>query len=177
MHYAFEGDPPSYAERLAALLGGRLSWRNAEFATHFPAEMLSRSSPFADAAAFAGALDELRAMAARNERHGTLAPRVSQILHSVADGRIDAAETARRVGMSDRTLERRLAAEATSFRVLLEVSLKARLDALLAGPHMSREAIAEHLGYDDPSSLSRACRRWYGQSLSELRRRAMQSAR
>jgi len=70
-------------------------------------------------------------------------------------------EAARRLGVSRRTLVRRLAAEGVTFRGLLDVTLRERARVMLDQRNVSRDAIAARLGYADPTSFSRACRRWF----------------
>jgi AraC-like DNA-binding protein len=58
-------------------------------------------------------------------------------------------------------LVRRLADNNTSFRALLDASLKQRARLLLDAGKLSRDEMAEALGFADPTSFSRACRRWF----------------
>jgi AraC-like DNA-binding protein len=46
---------------------------------------------------------------------------------------------------------------------LLDAELKARARGLLDEGRLSRTEMADALGFDDPTSFSRACRRWFGQ--------------
>jgi AraC-like DNA-binding protein len=41
--------------------------------------------------------------------------------------------------------------------------LKSRAANLLRHAKLSRDEIAERLGYRDPTSFSRACRRWFAE--------------
>jgi AraC-like DNA-binding protein len=56
---------------------------------------------------------------------------------------------------------RHLQETGVKFRDLLDDELKRRADRLLHSAKLSRSEIAERLGYDDPTSFSRACRRWF----------------
>jgi AraC-like DNA-binding protein len=76
------------------------------------------------------------------------------------EGRLRAADVARALGVSRRTLARRLERAGTPYRDLLDREMKSRAKGLLA-LKMSRIDMAERLGYRDPTSLSRACRRWF----------------
>jgi AraC-like DNA-binding protein len=86
----------------------------------------------------------------------------------------DGAPTVERVaaagGFSVRTLQRRLGEEGTSFSRLLEAI---RHDLALAGISTGMVPdgeLAARLGYEQPSSFSRAVRRWTGSSPKGLRR-------
>lgn len=79
------------------------------------------------------------------------------------------AAVARRLGLTERTLRRRLKAEGTSFSDLLR---SARMEAcrlyIRSGRHSMAE-IAQLLGYSEQSAFARAFRGWFGTSVSEFR--------
>jgi len=76
---------------------------------------------------------------------------------------------AKRLGMSTRTLTRRLAEEGVTFNEILQ-QLKASLAVrYLAEDDMPISRIAWLLGFEEASSFSHACRRWTGKSPRELR--------
>ncbi len=78
-------------------------------------------------------------------------------------GRLNEEEAALELGLSRRTLVRRLSESGTSFRQMLDAEMKARARGMLDEGTLSRTDMAEALGFDDPTSFSRACRRWFGQ--------------
>lgn len=171
IRYQFEGGPPFYTERLSALFEGNASWGHRGAAIVVPKALCSQPSPVASDSSFTALLDTLRKLAASRERaQSEMAAKVELTLDSMTRGRLDAVEVARKLGISKRTLERRLTEEGTSFRDLSSQSYKRRLEHLLLDPRMTADAIAERLGYHDASSLLRASRRLYGVSLSQLRR-------
>ncbi|MFO1241548.1 MAG: helix-turn-helix domain-containing protein [Sphingomonadaceae bacterium] len=169
--FAFSGPTPSYVAQLEAELGAIVTWNNPTTRFIFPNSLLSRKSPFADAATFSTSINALRSRAERSIKAQSLTNRVNQCLNQVTEGKMDAHETAIRLGLSRRSLERGLAAEGTSFSQLLDASLKTRLEAMLSGPRTSGEELAFKLGYSDSTSLYRAVRRLYGEPLSTLRAR------
>lgn len=73
--------------------------------------------------------------------------------------------------LSDRTLQRRLHDEGTSFQRLLDESRRERAQQLLRRPQTSLKRAAELLGFEDPSNLFRACKRWFGMSPGQYRSR------
>ena len=76
---------------------------------------------------------------------------------------------AEKLGMSERTLMRRLAEEGVTFNEILQ-QLKASLAIrYLEDDGMPISRIAWLLGYEDASSFSHACRRWTGKSPRDLR--------
>jgi AraC-like DNA-binding protein len=85
-------------------------------------------------------------------------------------GQAHANVVARKLGMSERSLARRLAEEGVTFIEVLQ-QLKASLaKRYLEDKGIPISKIAWLLGFEDASSFSRACRRWMGKSPRELRR-------
>ncbi|AUH34204.1 AraC-like transcriptional regulator QhpR [Paracoccus tegillarcae] len=77
---------------------------------------------------------------------------------------------ARAMGMSRRTLRRKLEAEGTSFHELNESCRRNVGRALLARSDLPMIEIALRLGYSDHTAFSRAFTRWFGVSPRELRK-------
>ncbi|WP_327653712.1 AraC family transcriptional regulator ligand-binding domain-containing protein [Streptomyces sp. NBC_00483] len=88
---------------------------------------------------------------------------------SLTHGAPDLTHIAHRLGMSPRTVQRRLHEEDTTWRTELECARRRRVEQLLA-TSLTVESIATRTGYTDPRSLRRALHRWYGQGPAELRR-------
>ena len=71
-------------------------------------------------------------------------------------------DAARTLGLSDRTLSRKLATEGTTYRALIDETRETMAAALLDDPSLSLTEISYLLGFSDPSSFSNAYRRWTG---------------
>lgn len=82
------------------------------------------------------------------------------------------AETAERMGMSERTLHRRLSEEGQSLSSLVNRARIARAKLLVGRRRLAVASIASELGYSDASSLSRAFKRSTGISIRDYRRKA-----
>ncbi len=78
-------------------------------------------------------------------------------------------DTARQLGMSVRTIQRRLKSKQLSFSQLVEQTRQSQALALLADTSMSLTAIASQMGYENTANFHRAFRRWYSLSPSEYR--------
>lgn len=76
------------------------------------------------------------------------------------------------LGMSSRTLSRRLANEGSSFKGIVENYRRAISDAYLKDDDLNITQIAFLLGYNEVSSFNHACKRWTGKTPSEIRRLA-----
>jgi AraC-like DNA-binding protein len=103
----------------------------------------------------------------------SFAQRVERALWTdLSAGRPGLARTARRLGISVRTLQRRLAEEKTSFGALLEGLRRRMARTLLEDPSLAVYEVSFLLGYSDPSTFHRAFRRWNDLSPHEYRRQA-----
>lgn len=78
-------------------------------------------------------------------------------------------EVATRLGVSVRTLERRLAEEGVSFLDVLDNLRFELAKRYLQEPNLPISEIAWLLGYADPSAFTHSFRRWSGKSPTELR--------
>ncbi len=79
-------------------------------------------------------------------------------------------EIARSLSMSARTLQRKLAAEGTSFRDVCDVTRHKTALYLLRQGELSTSEIAFALGFSEPAAFHRAFRRWTGQTPQAYRR-------
>lgn len=103
-------------------------------------------------------LESLRAEATFRARVERL---LMTMLHS---GDVSVARVAGEVGMSRQTLYRRLKAEGTTFKeVLDELRFRLAID-YIEGGKVSVNQVAYLTGFSDPSAFSRAFRRWTGKS-------------
>ena len=153
---------PDHAREVRAVLGEGVVYRSRGNAIRFPAAWLKLPSPFADTALYAVAVRELQEAKARVTAPMDLSGRVERLLKLQPSGRLAAGEVARLTGVSRRTLVRRLSEAGTGYRELLDRELRSRAERLLRVDGLSHAQVAEELGYTDPSSFSRACRRWFG---------------
>ena len=80
-------------------------------------------------------------------------------------------DIARRLHLSPRTLNRRLAEEGSSFRAIKDALRRDLALARLGNGHEPVARIAADLGYADPSAFYRACIDWTGISPLDYRRR------
>ena len=74
------------------------------------------------------------------------------------------------LGLSVRTLIRRLRAQGTSFQTLRDAARRALALRLLDRPGMTIEEISVALGFSDPANFSRAFKRWFGMPPLRFRR-------
>lgn len=94
---------------------------------------------------------------------------VERVLRQRLQKRVSISGVAKTLGMSERTLRRRLAEASVSFQGLLDDLRKNKALELLSNPHMSVEQIAFAVGFTDPHNFRRAFRRWTGTTPGALR--------
>ncbi|WP_160175196.1 AraC family transcriptional regulator [Ruegeria halocynthiae] len=86
------------------------------------------------------------------------------LLHGMAAGRPKLSDAAVELGLSERTLNRRLQEEGTSFRALATRAQLKLANAFLSDPHLSLAETAHLCGFSDQSSFTQAYRRWTGRT-------------
>lgn len=79
-----------------------------------------------------------------------------------------AADVAGVLGLSERTLMRRLKEEGQGYQQLLDAELERQARIHLQDPRHTAESLALTLGYTDLSGFRRAFKRWFGVSLREF---------
>ncbi|MCZ8518434.1 MULTISPECIES: helix-turn-helix transcriptional regulator [Paenibacillus] len=100
----------------------------------------------------------------------TIRDKVKWILsRCLTRGRMDIKTIAGELGMSDRTLQRRLTDEGTSFKQLLSQTRHEQALAYLADPSLEIKEVAFLVGYEDQNSFYRAFRSWEGETPANWR--------
>jgi AraC-like DNA-binding protein len=93
----------------------------------------------------------------------SIALRVSEeIMRRLARGEPRREDIAATLSLTDRTLQRRLQAEDTSFQKLLDDTRRELARKYLSEQRYSLGEVAHLLAFGDPSNFFRACRRWFG---------------
>jgi AraC-like DNA-binding protein len=80
----------------------------------------------------------------------------------LSQGRADAPTLARTLGLSARTLRRRLRDSGRSFQEIVDGFREAEAERLLSAPEAALAEVALRLGFSDQSAFTRAFRRWKG---------------
>ncbi|MBB4688286.1 AraC family transcriptional regulator [Amycolatopsis jiangsuensis] len=113
---------------------------------------------------------ELRRRLADLDEVESTAGRVrAALLELLPAGQCAAPAVARRLALSVRTLQRRLAREDTSFQAVLERTRHDLARHYLERPGVTVTEIALLLGYDEPSSFYRAFHQWSGTTPQQAR--------
>ncbi|MDQ8038705.1 MAG: AraC family transcriptional regulator ligand-binding domain-containing protein [Pedobacter sp.] len=110
------------------------------------------------------------------DQHHALNDVVHKVISKLSSGRFDRVTVAQELGISASTLQRRLAAEGTSFSQLLNDTRRSLAERYLLESRRSIKEVAYSLGFADLSNFTRAFRGWFGQSPREFRRQVASEA-
>lgn len=169
---AFDFPAPGHAGQAQALFGAATvrygaGWTGLELA----ASQLERPLLAANAELLREAVEGCRRELSRRHRGQSMAARVRQILLEGRHGTPGLDAVAASLHLTPRTLHRRLIAEGSSFRELVdELRHQLALEHLRAG-RLTLQEIAFVLGYTDLANFRRAFKRWEGTAPSEFRER------
>lgn len=166
----FAHPAPPHAGRIAALAGMQPQFNQPHNSLVLGRAHAERPLPTYDAQLVNLLEAQCRQQLARRQPGGWVARTRQQILSP--HGFVASIETiAQALNLSPRSLRRRLDAEGTGFRELLEQERQQLARQLLTSTEMTLDEIAMHLGYGDTSSFTRAFRRWFGEAPGVYRSR------
>jgi AraC-like DNA-binding protein len=111
-------------------------------------------------------------LASMPARTGVAADVRRALASRVASGATRMSSIARQLGMSERTLHRRLAEDGVSYQELLEELRKAAAGRYLNESTLAIGEIAYLLGYSEPAAFHRAFKRWYATTPEHFRTRS-----
>ena len=115
---------------------------------------------------------------ARQPRDGDVREEVLGMLSTqVTVGDMSLEAVARRLAVTPRTLQRRLARVGASFQILCDQVRKAAAETYLTNTSLSISEVTYLLGYSEPTSFHRACRRWFSGITAQAFRESRSSQR
>lgn len=134
------------------------------------ASLLARALPLASPEATALCEQQCQDIAARRRRKPGVSDDVRRVLERSARFEETMPVVARTLGLSSRTLRRRLSESGTSYQALLDEVRAERAAVLLTHAGVSVEQAAVELGFAEAASFIHAFRRWYGTTPSNFAR-------
>lgn len=161
---------PAYLKRGAHLAPGALSFCQPEHRLVFDAKLLDLPLQMADAAAEGLARAQCERELEALGFSARILPRVVAALTGPDQTLRNQEAVAKALGISTRTLKRRLAEEQTTFSAVRDNWLHDRATTLLLNADLTVEGVAERLGYSDAANFTRAFVRWTGTTPSAWRR-------
>ena len=172
-HYRLPFSAPTYQSEYVKWLHSPISFDSEYGSVDIPSHWLDQPSPYFNAEMWqqatlmlAGRLRELE-----GEQERPYSQYVHSLMHSCEPPLPDLPSVASRLHMSERTLNRRLQREDTSYRAIKGKVLESWARLHLGETNQSVEAIAAALGYQDTANFRRAFRKSEGCSPSEFRRK------
>ena len=160
---------PAYVHEYRRILGSGVTFERDACSIDFEAAELERTLPhFNERVNEAATFEATRALAQIEGTERCSAQVYDQLAaQSPVVPSMD--EIARKLGMSGRTLRRRLKQEGKAFPTLVAEVLRDRALQLLSDPKASVKEVAYQLGFATPNAFHRAFKRWTGGSPSEIR--------
>lgn len=161
--------PPAHADAYRRVFGCDVRFGQVENAFVYDPSWYGRPLATADPFSHRQLLEFLDFNRARSREAVEIIEAVERVLRQDLHGRNPVAKVARTLGMSERTLRRRLAESGVSFQSVLDGLRRNRALELLANRRMPVEQVAFAVGYTDPHNFRRAFRRWTGTTPTALR--------
>ncbi len=150
-------------EEYRSLLGAPVAFDQQRCCITIPSSTLALPTRRADADAARALEGEARRRLAHVAEGDVLARVEAEVRRRIeADIGVDAEAVAAAIGMSLRTMQRRLREERSSFRAALSAVQRDVATSLLLDRARSVASIARSLGFESVSSFDRAYRRWTG---------------
>ena len=166
----FEHEKPDYHHRYTRVFNCPVLFGQSSNSMFFPSRLLDVQQLHADPTMHS-ALREMAERLLEDMRNPvSVGDRVRGLLRYESDlSVVDVAKLARGLGLTPRSLRRRLAAEGLSLTVLLDEA-RCRLACEELRREGSIKEIAERVGFSEPSAFHRAFKRWTGQTPLEYAR-------
>ncbi|MET0236496.1 MAG: AraC family transcriptional regulator [Kibdelosporangium sp.] len=158
----FRFPEPTAPEEYHAVFGVVPRFGRQSTVATFDAAYLDEPLPQANPHTVAMCDAQCRALVSRRRARTGTAHEVRERLTQFGGVSSPMADIARHLGMSTRTLRRRLEDEGTSFRALLDEIREALAEELLTKGAVPVEDVAFRLGYAEASSFIHAFKRWKG---------------
>lgn len=163
--------PSGPLQELEMSLGCPLSFNQTEMRLVLPRPLLDRPLVAPNGGLLAYLERHAEALQAKIPAAASISARVrAHLTERLRESEPTQGSVAKLLGMSERTLQRRLQDEGTTFAQLLDDVRSSLARMYLADPKLAVFEVAFLLGYSEPSAFNRAFRRWTGASPSEFRR-------
>lgn len=176
----FAHSAPPGADDIRRAYDSHVEFGSERSSISIPSSWCDLPSPLYDEAVYRANIIRCREVIASREHQHSAVAAVRNILNNhfdrmlLADATLSAPPTLERVAdamhLTSRTLIRRLLAEDSSFKEILQDMRQTRAQMLLRDARYHVNEVAELLGYREPANFSRAFKRWFGVSPAAWRR-------
>lgn len=161
---SFRHQPPASTEHHRAFFDCPVRFGDRVNALHLGAGTLQAPTRLGDEGLSAFILATLDDLKEEKTQRGLPAQVFSTVADSLPDGRPTKSLVARRLGMSERTLHRRLAEHGETFQSIASRAQREVAESLLTGGNSSIVEVAFLTGFSDQSAFTRAFKGWTGQT-------------
>lgn len=166
----FEHRKPPYHHVYSSVFQGAERFSEERTGIDFAAHLLDRPHLHSNPALQTLIRAEVEQRLARVSRPARVVDRLQAYLRNQPAARIpDMPVAARDLGVSVRSLRRRLTEEGLSYRVLCQALQRDHACAMLRSCDFTLQGVAYALGFADMASFHRAFKRWTGRTASEYR--------
>ncbi|WP_417692607.1 helix-turn-helix domain-containing protein [Roseibium sp.] len=115
-----------------------------------------------------------RLLADVQEDESTISMISAKISEGLREGRLSMEAVSSSLGLSQRSLQRLLEQEGTSYREILDDVRKSSAERYLLDTRLAAKEIAYLLGFSNISAFSRAVKNWFGMAPRDLRKHALE---
>ena len=152
-------DPSEFLKRY----GRKVRFNRLRNCVSVPAHLLSKRLPQNEDNLYAIILKSaFREMGLFQNRNSPLSRIANEIAESLKNGTCNLTQVSQKLGMSQRSVQRVLEQEGTTFRKLTEDIRKTAAERYLQSTSLPFKEIAFLLGFSELSTFSRAVKTWYG---------------
>jgi AraC-like DNA-binding protein len=167
----FEHERPTYHREYTRIFGDHQRFGQSATSIAFDREIVDRPQMHQHPELYELLRTEAQRRLDRIETGVRPMTRLRQYLLAMPPSRIPEISTAaRELGMSERSLRRRLAADGTSYRDVVQSALEASAGRMLRDPARTIKDTAVALGFADAAAFHHAFKRWTGMTPGEYRR-------
>ncbi|HET6331774.1 MAG TPA: AraC family transcriptional regulator [Polyangiales bacterium] len=167
---SFDHAAPSYRAEYTRIFEGAEHFDEPYVGIVFDRNLLDASTLHKDEELHNALAAEAKLRVARIAGRETYADRVLEVLmRGGAAQRLEMSSVARTLGLSPRSLRRRLEAEGASYNAIAENALTTFAKRLLAVEERTIQETAHEMGFSDASAFNRAFKRWTGTTPSSYR--------
>lgn len=164
---------PSFLSQVQDLLPCEINFNKENNRLIFPEKYLELPLIMADPLTARLAREQckydLNKLAAKRGEKNPLTALVRELLFDEVEGFFKMKDVADKLHLTERTLQRQLAKEGTSFQILMDLVRERHAKKLLNHHEYSISYIAEKLGYSDVTHFTRAFKRWTEQTPKQYR--------
>src|SRR5215813_821526 len=153
------------SDLLEQFYGAKISHGQPAVAIEFPTPFLSRPVAGADPNLAVYLRQQADQMLSRmEESKGVSHETARRLAERLGRGEPSQALIAKQMGVSERTLQRRLQEEGTTFNQLLEATRRDIALGYLTNPRLAAYEVSFLVGYTEPATFFRAFKRWTGKT-------------